>query len=141
MYQTIKSIFKMPRAITLDDFKTDIEAITVQVHNIELETHQIVPSKDILIAFMCFGKFFYANKQDWPDIIKFLEKIIEQPANQTTIYWLCRYQLSRILADYYKNMGLDNKEIKEKYDALIKKIAADRPQFEQMKSIYGIREK
>lgn len=145
MYQLIKSIYshRNNKAITADDFETDITEKTKWLEQIEKETAQKIPQKELLVAFICFGQFRYQNQT--VSIISYLEKILELPVNQTTIYWLCKYELQRSLLTYYQFQrleveGKDRDELEKKIDELLGKISVEKPQYEQMKIIYGIRE-
>lgn len=145
MYQFIKSIYfhRNNKAITTDDFETDIAEKTEWLEQIEKDTAQKIPQKELLVAFICFGQFRYQNQT--APIISYLEKVLELPANQTTIYWLCKYELQRSLLTYYQIQRFEtNNEdlygVEKKIDELLEKISAEKPQYEQMKMIYGIKE-
>lgn len=147
MYQLIKTIFQNytnNKIISTDDFCDDINEIQTWLSEIEATTDQVIINKDILIAFCCFGKFKYTNKEDLNKIIEYLKKIIEIPTNQTTIMWLCQFELRRQLLLYlseYNLMFNNDTTYLDIERELLKSIANDKSNFEQVKTIYGIKER
>ena len=147
MYQLIKSIFQKythNKIISTDDFNDDIKEAQESFNEIEQTTNQVIINKDILIAFCCFGKFKYTNKEDLNKIIEYLKKIINIPTNQTTIIWLCQFELRRQLLSYLSeyNLMFDNDATYLDMEReLLKSIANDQSNFEQVKTIYGIKER
>ena len=147
MYQLIKSIFKKythNKIISTDDFNDDIKEAQESFNEIEQTTNQVIINKDILIAFCCFGKFQYTNKEDFNKIIEYLKKIVDIPTNQTTIIWLCQFELRRQLLSYLSeyNLIFDNDATYLDMEReLLKSIASDQSNFEQVKTIYGIKER
>ena len=147
MYQLIKSIFQKythNKIISTDDFNDDIKEAQESFNEIEQTTNQVIINKDILIAFCCFGKFQYTNKEDLNKIIEYLKKIVDIPTNQTTIIWLCQFELRRQLLSYLSeyNLMFDNDATYLDMEReLLKSIANDQSNFEQVKTIYGIKER
>ena len=147
MYQLIKSIFQKythNKIISTYDFNDDIKEAQESFNEIEQTTNQVIINKDILIAFCCFGKFKYTNKEDLNKIIDYLKKIIEIPTNQTTIIWLCQFELRRQLLSYlseYNSMFDNDTTYLDIERELLKSIATDQSNFEQVKTIYGIKER
>ena len=147
MYQLIKSIFQKythNKIISTDDFNDDIKEAQESFNEIEQTTNQVIINKDILIAFCCFGKFQYTNKEDLNKIIEYLKKIVDIPTNQTTIIWLCQFELRRQLLSYLSeyNLMFDNDATYLDMEReLLKSIASDQSNFEQVKTIYGIKER
>ena len=147
MYQLIKSIFQKythNKIISTDDFNDDIKEAQESFNEIEQTTNQVIINKDILIAFCCFGKFKYTNKEDLNKIIEYLKKIIDIPTNQTTIIWLCQFELRRQLLSYlseYNSMFDNDTTYLDIERELLKSIATDQSNFEQVKTIYGIKER
>ena len=147
MYQLIKSIFQKythNKIISTDDFNDDIKEAQESFNEIEQTTNQVIINKDILIAFCCFGKFQYTNKEDFNKIIEYLKKIVEIPTNQTTIIWLCQFELRRQLLSYLSeyNLMFDNDATYLDMEReLLKSIVNDQSNFEQVKTIYGIKER
>ena len=147
MYQLIKSIFQKythNKIISTDDFNDDIKEAQESFNEIEQTSNQVIINKDILIAFCCFGKFQYTNKEDLNKIIEYLKKIIDIPTNQTTIIWLCQFELRRQLLSYLSeyNLMFDNDATYLDIEReLLKSIASDQSNFEQVKTIYGIKER
>ena len=147
MYQLIKSIFQKythNKIISTDDFNDDIKEAQESFNEIEQTTNQVIINKDILIAFCCFGKFQYTNKEDLNKIIEYLKKIVDIPTNQTTIIWLCQFELRRQLLSYLSEYNLmfgNNTTYLDIERELFKSIASDQSNFEQVKTIYGIKER
>lgn len=147
MYQLIKSIFQNytnNKIISTDDFCDDINETQTWLSEIEATTDQVIIYKDILIAFCCFGKFRYTKKEDLDKIINYLKKIVDIPTNQTTIIWLCQFELRRQLLSYlseYNLMSDNNTTYLDIERELLKSIANDQSNFEQVKTIYGIKER
>lgn len=147
MYQLIKSIFQKythNKIISTDDFNDDIKEAQESFNEIEQTTNQVIINKDILIAFCCFGKFQYTNKEDLDKIINYLKKIVDIPTNQTTIIWLCQFELRRQLLSYlseYNLMFNNDATYLDMERELLKSIASDQSNFEQVKTIYGIKER
>lgn len=151
MYQLINSLIKSifqnythNKIISTDDFSDDINEVQEWLNEIEQTTNQVIINKDILIAFCCFGKFQYTNKEDFNKIIDYLKKIVEIPTNQTTIIWLCQFELRRQLLSYlsqYNSLHADNSPYYDMGRELFKRLASDQSNFEQVKTIYGIKER
>ena len=145
--QQQKSIFQKythNKIISTDDFNDDIKEAQESFNEIEQTTNQVIINKDILIAFCCFGKFKYTNKEDFNKIIEYLKKIVDIPTNQTTIIWLCQFELRRQLLSYLSeyNLMFDNDATYLDMEReLLKSIASDQSNFEQVKTIYGIKER
>ena len=147
MYELIKTIFQNytnNKIISTDDFCDDINETQTWLSEIEATTDQVIIYKDILIAFCCFGKFHYTKKEDLDKIINYLKKIVDIPTNQTTVIWLCQFELRRQLLSYlseYNLMSDNNTTYLDIERELLKSIASDQSNFEQVKTIYGIKER
>lgn len=147
MYELIKTIFQNytnNKIISTDDFCDDINETQTWLSEIEATTDQVIIYKDILIAFCCFGKFHYTKKEDLDKIINYLKKIVDIPTNQTTIIWLCQFELRRQLLSYLSQYNLLHADDSPYYDMgreLFKRLASDQSNFEQVKTIYGIKER
>lgn len=147
MYQLIKTIFQNytnNKIISTDDFCDDINETQTWLFEIEATTDQVIIYKDILIAFCCFGKFHYTKKEDLDKIINYLKKIVDIPTNQTAIIWLCQFELRRQLLSYLSEYNLifgNNTTYLDIERELLKSIASDQSNFEQVKTIYGIKER
>ena len=146
-FNVVKSIFQKythNKIISTDDFNDDIKEAQESFNEIEQTTNQVIINKDILIAFCCFGKFQYTNKEDFNKIIEYLKKIVDIPTNQTTIIWLCQFELRRQLLSYlseYNFMFDNDATYLDMERELLKSIASDQSNFEQVKTIYGIKER